>query len=144
MRFSTTSTNDVFTPPKCMRRPSGCAGGADPEVGRGGVADRSASVCHAPNQPSEPLQMARTKQTARMSTGGKPPVRCAPAGMSQKQEEAFKDPTNWRGPPIHKAKLTTYKEAMRKAMREAKRKAMREAMELAAAASRAEVVVERI
>ncbi len=75
--------------------------------------------------------MARTKQTARMSTAGK-----APVGMSQRDEEALKDPRNCHHDGgIRKPKLS-YKEAMRKKMAEA--------VKLAEAASHADVVVERI
>jgi hypothetical protein len=40
--------------------------------------------------------MARTKQTARRSTGGKQPHNANDAMKSSKAEEEFKDPRNWR------------------------------------------------
>ena len=40
--------------------------------------------------------MARTKQTARLSTGGKQPRNANDAVKSSKAEEEFKDARNWR------------------------------------------------
>jgi hypothetical protein len=82
--------------------------------------------------------MARTKQTARKSTGGKAPR--VSAAAQQKAEEELKDPRNWRpgakfGPPLPAAKPPSYKTIQKRKTEEAWKRAV---------ANSKEVVVEHI
>ena len=76
-------------------------------------------------------RMARTKQTARKSTGG-PRVSAA---AQQKAEEEWKDPRNWRpgakfGPPLPAAKPPSYKTIQKRKTEEAWKRAVANSKEV--------------
>jgi len=76
-------------------------------------------------------RMARTKQTARKSTGG-PRVSAA---AQQKAEEEWKDPRNWRpgakfGPPLPAAKPRSVKAIQKRKTEEAWKRAVANSKEV--------------